>query len=182
MNMLHGRFHRQRISATDQFRDAAQIQERSPLPGVTQAAFKYICLPIDGTEASFDGAAQGVALAATMQAKVYVFHVLPPLPTVSYLADLIQPLNATYQKAAIALAQQYLGRVCAMADAAGVAHVSGYAFDRRPFCAIAGAIVREHCDLVVMATERVSAHVPWRRTSETLKLIQTIDAPVLVLH
>lgn len=181
MNMLHGRFHRQRIRTAAHFRDAAQIQGRSTPPDVTQAPFKHICLPIDGTEASFDGAAKGIALAAAMQAKVYVFHVLPPLSTVTYLADLIQQLDATYQKAAIARAQQYLDRVCAMADAAGVAHASGYAFDQRPYCAIAGAIAREHCDLVVMATEGVSAHVPWRHASETRKLIQTTDVPVLVL-
>lgn len=183
MNMLHGRFHRQRhIRTAARFRDAAEIQGRNTTSNVAQVPFKHICLPIDGTETSFNAAAKGVALAAAMHAKVYVFHVLQPLATVTYLAELIQYLDATYQKAAIARAQSYLDRVCAMAREAGVACESGYAFDHRPYCAIAGAIVREGCDLVVMATENWSAHAPWRHGSETRKLIQSTDVPVLVLH
>jgi len=181
MAMLHSRaYWRRRGRASAPIESEAEARRA----GTTskKALFTHICIPVDGTEASFEAAFKGVTLAAAMRAKVYVFHVLQPLSAVTYVAELIQFMDATYQDMAVDRARKYLDRVCALARDAGVECQSGYAFDQRPYCAIAGAIAREGCDLVVMGTHSWEGWARHVRGSETVKLIQCVDVPVLAMH
>jgi len=164
-------------------RDHAPIKGEEARPiavASSKASFTHICLPVDGTEASFEAAAKGVALAAFMHAKVYAFHVLQPLSAVTYVAELIQFMDPDYQETAIGRAQRHLDRVRALAREAGVACETGYVFDQRPYCAIAGAVEREGCDLVIMAMHVWDGWARHVHGSETVKLIQSVDVPVLV--
>ena len=144
--------------------------------------FTHILLPTDGSELSLHAIDTRIALAAKIGAKVYAFHVIPPLPAVRYFADMLQMPEATYTSSAEHRAQGYLASVRERADAAGVPCDTGYAIDRRPYCAIAGAAAKQHCDLIVMATHGWRCFDRLLLGSETHKVILNVNVPVLVVR
>lgn len=144
--------------------------------------FKNILLPTDGSDQSLRAARVGIALAKQVGAKVHAYHVLAPLAAVAYFSDLIRQAPDDYRQEAIGRAQERLEAICALAKEAGVPFDSNYAFDHRPYSAIVGAARRYDCDLIVMGTHGYTGLHRLVLGSETDKVMDCADIPVLVCH
>jgi nucleotide-binding universal stress UspA family protein len=143
--------------------------------------FQHILLPVDGSEHALNAVNTGIELARRLGAKVHALHVLPPLPAVSYVAELIQS-RSTHTELAKTRAEGYLGEVCKRATAAGVACETEYVCDLRPYVAIVAAAARHHCDLIVMASRGAQGFERVLLGSVTHKVMLSCDVPVLVCH
>jgi nucleotide-binding universal stress UspA family protein len=142
--------------------------------------FSHILVPTDGSDYALHAAETGVELARSLGARIYAFHVLAPLAAVAYFSDVIQHAEDSHVERAVLRAQQRLAEIQAMANKAGVAYHGGYAFDRRPYVAIVGAAKKEHCDLIVMSMHGYSTLDRLLLGSETNKVLDCCDIPVLV--
>lgn len=142
--------------------------------------YQHILLPTDGSAAATHAVDTGIRLAAQLGARVHALHVLPPLPAVSFLADVIQ--GDVYTLRAIQRAGDYLADVREKAEAAGVPCATEYVFDNRPYAAIAGSAAKHHCDLIVMGAHLHNGLEGLLLSNVTHKVILNCDAPVLVCH
>jgi nucleotide-binding universal stress UspA family protein len=139
--------------------------------------FQSILIPVDGSEHALKAVHTGVELASRLQARVYGLHVVPPLPAISYVAELIQSRDSYSD-----LARVYLDDISKRAAAAGVPCETEFVFDLRPYVAIVAAAAKHHCDLIVMASR---GHQGFERVllgSVTHKVMISCDVPVLVCH
>ncbi|MHA6203654.1 universal stress protein [Dyella soli] len=143
--------------------------------------FQRILLPVDGSEHALNAVDTGLALAGRLQAEVHAVHVLPPLPTVSYVAELIQSQEC-YTDPARSRAQGYLDEVAKRARVAGVICTTEYVFDQRPYLAIVASAKKYHCDLIVMASRGHQGLERLLLGSVTHKVMLTCEVPVLVCH
>ncbi|WP_199098804.1 universal stress protein [Dyella sp. ASV21] len=143
--------------------------------------FERILLPVDGSEHGLKAVDVGIELASRLHARVYAVHVMPPLPAVSYVAELIQAKGA-YSDMAKERAASYLGEVLQRAAAEGVACETEYVFDLRPYAAIVGAAAKHHCDLIVMSSQGHQGIERLLIGSVTHKVMLSCDVPVLVCH
>lgn len=142
--------------------------------------FKHILLPVDGSELSLRAADTGIALAASLGARIHVLHVLPPFPAATYFAAVAQANETMYIERATAKAERLLAEVDQRAQAAGVPSKSGHVTDSRPDCAIAGAVTKYRCDLIVMATHGRRGVERLLLGSVTQKVLLAAEVPVLV--
>lgn len=143
--------------------------------------FKRILLPVDGSERALRAVDTGLGLAAKLGVDVVSIHVLPPLSTVSFVAELLQH-HDTYSESAKERAQTYLDEVIKRADAAGVSCKSEFVFDLRPYVAIVAAAVKHDCDLIVMGSREFDGLQRMLLGSVTHKVMLSCDVPVLVCH
>jgi nucleotide-binding universal stress UspA family protein len=143
--------------------------------------FQHILLPVDGSAHALNAVDVGIELASRLGARVHTVHVLPPLPAVSYVAELLQS-RSSYTELAKVRAEGYLGEVCKRASAAGVACETEYVFDLRPYVAIVAAAAKHHCDLIVMSSRGAQGLERVLLGSQTHKVMLCCDVPVLVCH
>ena len=143
--------------------------------------FKNILLPVDGSEHALNAVATGLELASRLQANVHAIHVLPPLPAVSLVAELLQS-RSSYTELAKGRARGYLEEVASRARAAGVPCDTEFVFDLRPYVAIVAAANKHHCDLIVMSSRGSKGLERVLLGSETHKVMLSCDVPVLVCH
>jgi nucleotide-binding universal stress UspA family protein len=144
--------------------------------------FKHILLPTDGSERSLRAARLGIALARQMGASVHAYHVLAPLAAIAYVSDLIRQAPDDYRHDAIDRAQQQLGVIHELANEACVPFGGDYAFDHRPYTAIVAAARKYGCDLIVMGTHGRTGLDRLVLGSETCKVLDCVEIPVLVCH
>ncbi len=142
--------------------------------------FKHILLPTDGSELSLRAVDTGIALAASLGADVFAFHVVDPYPELSYVVDVVRTNQEFFFNEAIKQAEGYLQEVHKRASAAGVSCTSEHAIGNRPYAAIIAAATRHGCDLVVMASHGRHGVNRLLLGSETQKLLVTCEVPVLV--
>ncbi len=142
--------------------------------------FKHILLPVDGSELSMRAVDTGIALAAALGARIHALHVLPPFPAVTYFAAIAQANETMYVERAVASAERVLAGVQDRARAAGVPCGTSHEIDSRPYCAIAAAVSRYHCDVIVMATHGRRGFEKLLLGSVTQKALLLADVPVLV--
>ncbi len=142
--------------------------------------FKHILLPTDGSELSLRAVDTGIALAASLGAEVYAFHVVDPYPEISYVVGVVKTNQEFFLQEAIKQAEVFLKEVHKRADAAGVPCKSGHVIGDRPYAAIIAAAVREGCDLVVMASHGRRGVNRLLLGSETQKVLVSSELPVLV--
>ncbi|WP_243048642.1 universal stress protein [Dyella sp. RRB7] len=143
--------------------------------------FQNILLPVDGSEHALNAVDTGIALASRLQARVHAIHVLPPLPAVSFVAELLKS-GASYSDLAKERARTYLDEVASRARAAGVPCDTEFVFDLRPYVAIVAAANKHHCDLIVMSSRGTKGLERMLLGSETHKVMLSCDVPVLVCH
>src|SRR5579859_2487437 len=141
--------------------------------------FKNILLPVDGSEHALKAVTVGIGLASQLNAKVYGVHVVPPLPAVSYVAELLQS-RGSYTDLAKERAQGYLDEIAKRSTAAGVPCETEFVFDLRPYVAIVAAATKHHCDLIVMASRGYQGIERVLLGSVTHKVMLCCDVPVLV--
>lgn len=142
--------------------------------------FKHLLLPVDGSALSLRAVDSGIALAAALGARVHALHVLPPFAAATYFAAIAQADEAMYVERAAARAEHVLAEVRQRAQAAGVACESSHEIDDRPYCAIAAAVSKYHCDMIVMATHGRRGIGKLLLGSVTQKVLLLAEVPVLV--
>lgn len=143
--------------------------------------FERILLPVDGSEQALRAVDTGIELAQKLKARVYAVHVMPPLPAVSFVSELIQA-KGCYSDMAKERAASYLGEVSERARVAGVPCETEYVFDLRPYVAIVAAAAKHHCDLIVMSSQGHHGMERLLIGSVTHKVMLSCDVPVLVCH
>jgi nucleotide-binding universal stress UspA family protein len=143
--------------------------------------FKNILLPVDGSEHALRAVDAGIQLAGQLHAKVYGVHVLPPLPAVTYVAELLQT-RGCYTDVSKKRAQEYLEEVSKRAAAASVTCETEFIFDLRPYVAIVAAAAKHKCDLIVMGSRGFQGLERILLGSVTHKVMLSCDIPVLVWH
>ena len=144
--------------------------------------FKYILLPVDGSDLSLRAAEDGLQLAAKLGAGVYAFHVVCPFPALNEMVDIIQANQAFYLQEATKRAAGYLKQVSQRASEAGVPCETGQLVDSHPHAAIVAAAARQGCDLIVMASHGWRGIDRLLLGSQTHKVLVTSDIPVLVFR
>ena len=142
--------------------------------------FKHLLLPTDGSELSLRAVDMGIALAASLGADVYAFHVVDPYPELSYVVDVARTNQEFFLHEAIKQAEGYLQEVHKRASAAGVPCQSGHTTGNKPYVSIIAAAVRQKCDLVVMASHGRQGVNRLLLGSETQKVLLSCEVPILV--
>ena len=146
--------------------------------------FKHILVPTDGSQISHTAAANAVALAKAVGAKVTAFHVAPPyrfnLKEDQIPHDFILPDDYTERVAQTA--KPHLDDVRKLADAAGVTCYAHYTTDDSPAAAIATAVKRYGCDAIVMGSHARTGLKKLLLGSETQQVLVSVRVPVLVTH
>jgi len=144
--------------------------------------FKHILLPTDGSELSLKAVRLGVDLAKSCGASVLALHVVPPVQTIAYVAEMMASMEFDYAKEATGYAERYLEDARAIAGKAGVAFDRRLVFGAQPYQAILQTVSEQHCDLIVMAAHSWEGLARILMGSETHKVILKSNVPVLVCH
>lgn len=144
--------------------------------------FKRILLPTDGSELSLKAIHLGVDLAKSCGASVFALHVVPPVQTIAYIAEMMASLEFNYAKEASRYAERYLDQVREIAEKAGVPFDRRLVFGEQPYQAIVQAAKEQQCNLIVMAAHSWEGLARILMGSETHKVILKAEVPVLVCH
>jgi nucleotide-binding universal stress UspA family protein len=154
---------------------------RSPsLGAASNALFRHLLLPIDGSELSLRAFSIGLELAKAFGAKVLALHVVPPFNSLAYVAEIVAAAELNYSQQAVRSAACYLDEAKALAKAAHVPCECHYAFGAQPHEAILEAVNEHHCDLIVMATHGWHGLNRLVLGSETQKVLVRSRVPTLV--
>lgn len=144
--------------------------------------FKHIFLPTDGSDLSFKTAQEAVAFAKEINAKLTIFFAQPEYPAAyfgeSALADPAAPehfTELTNQKA-----ERYLADIEKVAKDAGVECKTISAVSDAPYRAIIDNATKENCDLIFMASHGRRGLAGLLLGSETKRVIDNSQIPVLV--
>jgi nucleotide-binding universal stress UspA family protein len=144
--------------------------------------YKHILIPTDGSELSMRAARNAIDLAKLCNAKVTAIHVIAPYQTIAYMGALLAATEYAYNQEARSQAEQYLGEVRTMAEAADVALECEVITNQQPFEAIVNSVASKQCDLVVMGSNGRRGMTRLLLGSETHKVLLRCDVPVLVCH
>ena len=146
--------------------------------------FKNILIPTDGSELSQKAAAQGVALAKAVGAKVTGFFAAPPATPIVYRNQLpvgfAQP--AENAEAIEKVSARNLAAIEQMAKQAGVPFEGVHKTDDYPAHAILEIAGKKGCDLIVMGTEGEGGLGGLLVGSVTQKVINQAKVPVMVFR
>ena len=142
--------------------------------------YQHILIPTDGSERSARAIAQGIALAALLNARVTALMATPPIPPI-VLEGLAAPVhNEALEQNAKDYAAQSLA-VAAKAAAAAAVHCETTHLEHdRPWEAIIQTAERKGCDLIVMASHGRAGVSAVVLGSETNKVLTHSKVPVLV--
>jgi len=146
--------------------------------------FKNILIPTDGSARSQKAAAQGVALAKALGAKVTAFFAAPPATPVVYRNNLpvglAQP--AEHKQMIEQTAAKHLDAVARLAKKASVRFEAVHATDDYPSDAILDVAKKKKCDVIVMATQGQGGLRGVLIGSVTQKVLNQSKIPVMVLR
>ncbi|MDE1964440.1 MAG: universal stress protein [Xanthomonadaceae bacterium] len=144
--------------------------------------FKHILVPTDGSELSIRAATTAIELARTCGARLLALHVVPPFHTISYMAEMLAATELAYTQESVARAERFLAEVRDRAGKAGVPCDTRYLLDEQPHKVITRIAGENHCDLIVMGSHGWRGLNKLLLGSETQKVLQTAEPPVLVCH
>ena len=146
--------------------------------------FKHILIPTDGSKLSQKAAAQGVALAKSVGAKVTAFSAVPPATPIIYRDSLPVGYTTPAEHAAMIekTATKYLGFVARAAREARVACDSVHVTSDYPADEILKVAQRRKCDLIVMGTHGQGGLRGVFIGSVTQKVLNQAKVPVLVVR
>jgi nucleotide-binding universal stress UspA family protein len=146
--------------------------------------FKNILIPTDGSPLSQKAAAQGVALAKALGAKVTAFFAAPPATPIVYRSSL--PVGYTtpgeHEQMIEKTAAEHLGFVERMAKDAGVAYEAVHVTSDYPEESILKVANNKNCDVIVMATHGQGGLRGVFIGSVTQKVLNQSKIPVLVIR
>ena len=144
--------------------------------------FTHLLLPTDGSPLSDLAVQQGIAFARELGAKVTGLHVLPSIHVLALAPVSIEEDRQQFDARMRELADQYLGKLSALAtqsdvlcDTLAVEHV-------HPYLAIIETARTRNCDLIVMASHGRRGMQALLLGSETQKVLTHSEIPVLVIR
>jgi len=146
--------------------------------------FKQLLVPVDGAELTSQAVSQAVELARQLGAGItgFVVEALPALPGMgTHLASYHREVQS-HEARTETHARDVLGRFEAAAKAAGVAFSGQFERNDDVAAAIAGAVARYGCDMVVMATHGRGAFGEMLFGSQTKRVMALTRSPLLILH
>lgn len=144
--------------------------------------FEHILIPTDGSVLSEEAIKQGICLAASIQARVTGFHVIPKFHASDLIMGLLEANHGDYARAAHTYAGTQLDLVSRAAMAAGVACDVAYTTSDDVAAEIIAAAAQHGCDLIVMASHGRRGMQGVLLGSETQKVLTHSRIPVLVYH
>jgi nucleotide-binding universal stress UspA family protein len=146
--------------------------------------FKNILIPTDGSELSQKAAAQGIALAKALDAKVTAFFAAPPATPVVYRNHLPVGLAQPREHDAMIkrTATKYLDFIERAAKKAGVKYESVHATSDYPEDDILKVAAKNKCDLIVMGSHGQGGLRGVFVGSVTQKVLAKSKIPVMVVH
>jgi nucleotide-binding universal stress UspA family protein len=146
--------------------------------------FKHILIPTDGSKLSQKAAAQGVALAKSVGAKVTAFCAVPPATPIIYRNSL--PVGyatpAEHEEMIEKTAAKYLDVIARAARSAGIVCDSIHVTSDYPADEILKVAQKRRCDLIVMGTHGQGGLRGVFVGSVTQKVLSQAKAPVLVFR
>jgi nucleotide-binding universal stress UspA family protein len=144
--------------------------------------FKHFLVPTDGSQLSSQAAAQAVALAKEVGAKITFFFAKPDYPVAFYgEGALIDPTTPErFAEIADRQGQDILGQVEALARSASINFESISQVSDMPYDAIIRAAEVSGCDLIFMASHGRRGLTGLLLGSETQKVLTHSRIPVLV--
>ena len=142
--------------------------------------FKHILIPTDGSVLSEEAVRQGIRLAASIQARVTGFHVIPKFHASDVIMGLLEANHGDYAQAAQTYADTQLDLVSRTATAAGVACDVAYTTSDDVAAEIIAAAAQHGCDLILMASHGRRGMQGVLLGSETQKVLTHSRIPVLV--
>jgi nucleotide-binding universal stress UspA family protein len=144
--------------------------------------FKNILIPTDGSKASQKAAAEGVALAKALGARVTAFFAAPP-PTPIVYRDYL-PVGYTtpaeHEEMIERMAATYLGQVERLAKKAGVPCESIHITSDYPDESILKIARKKKCDLIVMASKGEGGLRRALIGSVAQKVLNQAEVPVMI--
>jgi nucleotide-binding universal stress UspA family protein len=146
--------------------------------------YRHILIPTDGSELSEHGVANGLALAKSLGAKVYVLVVVESFDwfgvsaMTGHAAEGIASLAEQLKKHA----KSALDRAANAAKQAGVSCETILVDNEKPYQAIIAAAKDKGCDLIVMSSHGRSGLSKALIGSVTNKVLTHAKTPVLVCH
>jgi nucleotide-binding universal stress UspA family protein len=142
--------------------------------------YQHILIPTDGSERSARAIAQGVAVAALLNARVTALMATPPIPPI-LLEGLAGPVHTEeLEQNAKDYATRSLAVAAEAAAAAGVRCETTHLQHDRPWEAIIQTAERKGCDLIIMASHGRAGVSAVVLGSETNKVLTHSKIPVLV--
>jgi nucleotide-binding universal stress UspA family protein len=144
--------------------------------------FKHILIPTDGSPESIAAAKMAIELARTVGARVTAFFAAPAATPIVYEGFLPVDYMPPDQHAALIeqAGKRYLDAVAELARAAGVACECVRVDSDFPAEAILEAARRGHCDLIVMAAHGRRGLSRMLLGSETMRVLNDAQIPLLV--
>lgn len=144
--------------------------------------FKHILLPTDGSPRSLRAAKAAVRFAKANGARITAFYATPEFRS-DITGDYFPPSFVSlpeYKKGLKATADEYLGAVKQLADAAEVPRATAGASSDSPYQAIINAAKANKCDLIFMASHGRRGLASLLIGSETTKVLAHCKLPILV--
>lgn len=144
--------------------------------------FKHLLVPTDGTKLAVKAVGEGVALARALGAEVTILTVLKPFHVFSLNAELVTATAGLHRGRETAHERDDI-RLAHEATASGLRCSQVEAKRDHISDAVIEAAAERGCDLIVMpAHERVGLISSSHLDTETARLLERSDLPVLVLH
>ena len=146
--------------------------------------YRNILVATDGSSLSLKAAAQAIALAKAIGARVTGFHASPDYPLPVYADGVIFEAVSRREYAAQCRkeADKILGVIADKARAARVAFTAASAISSTPWEAILRAAKKYKCDAIVMASHGRRGVAALVLGSETQKVLTHSKLPVLVVR
>ena len=142
--------------------------------------FKHILIATDGSELAGQAAAQGVALAKALTAKVTAITVSEPWTAfLAGEATIAFPVD-DYEKGAAANAARILAAISQIAKSQDVACATAHIKDHFPADGIIAACKSHGCDLIVMASHGRRGVAKLLLGSQAGKVLTMSTVPVLI--
>ena len=143
--------------------------------------FKHILVPIDGSKTALHAADTAIELAAKINAKITVVHVIHVYPYVGLGDGAIEGLDQ-YLSAATASASNAISAVQQRVEAAGVAFASRIAESNTVWRGILDAAEHTDTDLIVMGTHGRGMIDRLLLGSVTQRVLSHASVPVMVVR
>jgi nucleotide-binding universal stress UspA family protein len=142
--------------------------------------YQHLLIATDGSDLAQKAVAQGLALAASLRARVTALHVTEPwVAVVGGEMSLGFPV-AEYESAAAARAESILSGVRKAAEAAGVTCETLHVKDQFPAEGIIETAKSRGCDLIMMASHGYRGLTRFLLGSEANRVVTHSAIPVLI--
>lgn len=144
--------------------------------------FETLLVPTDGSAVSIAAALKAVSFAKRIEARIVVFHAIPPYQYPVYVGGMPYeyPSEADYEAQCRAIADRHLGLIADAAKAQGVAVSTHIEFNGSSAQAIVDMAQRENCSLIFMGSHGRSGLSRVFLGSVTFKTLTLSHIPVLV--